>query len=128
MRIEHVAVWTRHLERMRQFYQHYFDARTGDVYRSANRPGFTSYFLSFPYGGARLELMGLPDLAAAPGGPAVGYAHLALSLGSPAAVEALVARMRDDGVRILSQPRVTGDGYFEAVIEDPDGNHIELTV
>ena len=128
MRIEHIAVWTRHLERLRQFYQHYFDARAGDLYRSANGPGFTSYFLSFPGGGVRVELMQLPALADASAAPAVGYAHLALSVGSRAAVESLVAKMADDGVRIVSPPRMTGDGYFEAVVEDPDGNHIELTV
>ncbi|MDF1511602.1 glyoxalase/bleomycin resistance/extradiol dioxygenase family protein, partial [Robertmurraya sp. DFI.2.37] len=25
-------------------------------------------------------------------------------------------------------PRVTGDGYYESVVEDPEGNLIELTV
>jgi len=27
---------------------------------------------------------------------------------------------------LLSDPRMTGDGYYEAVIADPDGNRIEL--
>jgi lactoylglutathione lyase len=35
--------------------------------------------------------------------------------------------MRDDGVRVVSLPRWTGDGYFEAVVEDPDGNAVEIT-
>jgi lactoylglutathione lyase len=29
-------------------------------------------------------------------------------------------------VTIASGPRTTGDGYYEAVIVDPEGNHIEL--
>ena len=130
-RVDHVAVWTRDLERLRAFYERWFDARAGARYASANRPGFTSYFLAFPDGGARLELMALPTLVDAPDGaaatPPLGWAHLALSLGSRDAVDALAARMRDAGVPILSGPRVTGDGYYEAVLRDPDGNLVEIT-
>ena len=127
MRLEHVAVWTRDLERLRAFYERYFDARSGARYASATRPGFTSYFLSFPDGGGRLELMSVPALSPAPDKPAAGYAHLALSVGSRAAVDALAARLRADGVCVRSGPRETGDGYYEAVVEDPDGNAVEIT-
>ena len=71
--------------------------------------------------------MSAPGLAATAGAPAVGYAHIALSVGSRADVEALTERMRGDGVRIVSAPRQTGDGYFESVVEDPDGNVVEIT-
>ena len=128
MRIEHAALWTRDLERLRAFYERHFDARAGARYASATRSGFVSYFLSFPSGGARIELMALPELQDASAAPAVGYAHLALSVGSREAVDALAARLREAGVRISSGPRETGDGYYEAVIEDPDGNSVEITV
>jgi lactoylglutathione lyase len=124
--LEHVAVWTNDLERLRTFYERYFAARAGAEYRSVTRPGFASYFLTFPDGGSRLELMSGPGLAATAGAPAVGYAHVALTVGSRADVEALAERMRRDGVRVVSPPRQTGDGYFEAVVEDPDGNAIEI--
>jgi lactoylglutathione lyase len=127
MRLEHVAVWTHDLERLRAFYERHFGARAGARYRSATREGFTSYFLAFPDGGARLELMSVPALAAAAPEPAVCYAHLALALGSEAAVDALTARLRDAGVPVLSGPRRTGDGYYESVVADPDGNLVELT-
>ena len=127
MRIEHAALWTRDLERLRAFYERHFDARAGARYASATRSGFVSCFLSFPSGGARLELMALPELQDAPAAPTVGYAHLALSVGSREAVDALAARLREAGVRISSGPRVTGDGYYEAVVEDPDGNALEIT-
>lgn len=126
MRLEHVALWTRDLERMSAFYERYFGARAGPAYRSRTRAGFESYFLSFPRGGARLELMTTPGLAAATDGPMVGYAHVALTVGSRADVQRLAARMRGDGVRVVSGPRQTGDGYFEAVVEDPDGNAVEI--
>lgn len=127
MRLEHVAIWTTDLERLRAFYERYFDARAGERYRSATRPGFTSYFLTFPHGDGRLELMAAPGLAATAGAAAVGYAHIALTVGSRADVEALTERMRGDGVRVVSGPRQTGDGYFESVVADPDGNEVEIT-
>jgi lactoylglutathione lyase len=127
MRIEHLAVWASDLERLRAFYERYFGATAGGRYASATRPGFTSYFLTFPDGGARLELMALPDLAPPPPAPARGYAHLAVTVGSPTAVDALARRLRADGVPIVSGPRWTGDGYYEVVVEDPDGNLVELT-
>jgi lactoylglutathione lyase len=134
-RIAHVALWTRdveQLERLRAFYERHFGARAGALYRSARQPGFVSYLLSFG-SGAELELMTLPDSAPTPIAPTdahvprLGYAHLALSLGSTHAVDALTARLREEGIRVLSLPRWTGDGYYESVIADPDGNVVELT-
>ena len=126
MRIEHVAIWTRDLERLKAFYETYFGARAGARYASARRP-FESYFLRFP-AGARLELMRLPDLADAQRGrDTVGLAHIAFATGSREQVDALTARLRDDGYAIADGPRVTGDGYYESVAIDPDGNRIEIT-
>ena len=127
MRIEHLALWTNDLERLRAFYERYFGVRAGERYHSATRAGFASYFLEFPGGGARIELMTLPTLERAQHGPAPGYAHVAVSTGSRVEVDALVARMVADGVRLVSGPRTTGDGYYEAVVEDPDGNLVEIT-
>ena len=134
-RIGHVALWTRdvaRLERLRTFYERHFGARAGTLYRSARQPGFASYFLTFA-GGAQLELMTLPESAPTATEPPdadiprPGYAHLALSLGSTAAVDALTTRLGAEGVRVLSPPRWTGDGYYESVVADPDGNVVELT-
>jgi lactoylglutathione lyase len=36
-------------------------------------------------------------------------------------------RLRDDGFAILDGPRSTGDGYYESVVLDPDGNRVEIT-
>jgi lactoylglutathione lyase len=119
VKIEHVALWTQDAERLRGFYERHFGARAGDRYENPAR-AFASYFLEFD-GGARLELMQMPD--------AVGsFAHLALSLGSEAAVDAATERLRAAGVEVVGEPRRTGDGYYESVVLDPEGNRIELTV
>jgi lactoylglutathione lyase len=124
-RIAHVALWTRDLERLRAFYVALLGGRARAKYVNA-RAGFESYFVEFGRG-ARLELMTSGSVAErASGAASVGYAHVALSLGSRRAVDALVARLGEKGVRVLGAPRVTGDGYYEAVIEDPDGNAVEI--
>ena len=69
-----------------------------------------------------------PDLQPRPAAAALGYAHLALSLGSREEVDTAVLTLLARGVPIKSEPRMTGDGYYEAVILDPEGNMVELTV
>jgi len=124
--LEHAALWTPDLERARAFYETYFDATAGEKYVNPDTD-FASYFLTFE-DGARLELMHTPDLTPAAAHPAAGYAHVAIALGSEAAVDRLTERLREDGYPVLDGPRRTGDGYYESVVEDPDGNRVELTV
>ena len=116
------------IERMRTFYEKYFDARSSPKYEN-ERKRFTSYFLTFPRGG-RLELMHRPDIRRISDSPSsrecIGYAHLAVELGSRAAVDALTQRLRDDGFQLLDGPRRTGDGYYESIGADPEGNRIVI--
>jgi lactoylglutathione lyase len=125
IRVVHVALYVRDVDRTCAFYEAHFGATAGPVYRSARTAGFTSRFLTFPGGGPRLEVMHLPPLDAPRAG--IGYAHLALGVGDRSDVDALVARLDAAGVSIASAPRQTGDGYYEAVVLDPDGNPVEIT-
>jgi lactoylglutathione lyase len=43
-------------------------------------------------------------------------------------VDALTERLVNDGHRVLDGPRRTGDGYYESVAQDPEGNRVEITV
>jgi len=116
--IEHVAAWVLDLERARSFYERWFHAASTPEYSSAKRE-FRSRFLSLD-GGSRLELMVSPQEAPRP-------AHIAIAVGSRPAVDRLVTEMEKAGVQIISAPRVTGDGYYEAVIADSEGNLVEIT-
>ncbi|MCL4868480.1 MAG: VOC family protein [Anaerolineae bacterium] len=126
MQIEHIALWTNDIERLKQFYETWFGAQAGERYVNETKR-FTSYFLCFA-GGARVELMMKAGVGGAAAPPTLGYAHLALSTGSAAAVNTLTEQLRQAGIPIIDGPRWTGDGYYEAVILDPDGNQIEITI
>ncbi len=117
-RIDHAAAWVSDLERARAFYQRWFKASASPIYSNSTRD-FKSYFLSLG-AGARLELMSSPAETPRP-------AHLAISLGSREAVDRMVSEMGIAGVRIVSPPRITGDGYYEAVVADSEGNLVEIT-
>lgn len=126
MRIEHVAIWSRDIEGLREFYCRHFGCVAGARYENP-RTGFSSYFLRFG-DGARLEIMQQPGIDD-DGRPAVcGLAHFAVSVGSEEAVRSLTAKLQAQGVRVSGEPRWTGDGYFESVVLDPDGNPIEITI
>jgi lactoylglutathione lyase len=129
LRIEHVAIWTEDLQRLAEFYCAYFGATAGPLYVNSSK-GFQSRFLSFE-GGARIELMTSSKLNLAKadrGAQRCGLAHVALSMGAKQAVDDLTLRLRQNGVDVVDGPRQTGDGYYESVVLDPDGNRIEITI
>jgi lactoylglutathione lyase len=130
MKIEHIAIWTNNLEQLKSFYETYFNAQANTKYIN-HTTNFESYFLTFPQGGARLELMEKPEIANSPskiGKTFIGLAHIAFSVGSKEAVDALTSKLEHEGLTIVSQPRKTGDGYYESCVLDPDGNSIEITI
>lgn len=98
MRIEHIAIWADDIELLRDFYLKYFNLTCGDKYTNPASRG---------------NLKGL--------------AHFAISVESRETVNELTERLRADGYTILSEPRITGDGYYESAIADPEGNYVEIT-
>jgi lactoylglutathione lyase len=124
MRIHHAALRVRDLEASRAFYERWFGATSGDIYRNPAK-GYASYFLRFPGGAADLELQVFAAVEFIQPDPLSH--HLALSLGSPSEVDVLAARLLEAGVPILDGPRRTGDGYYEAAFLDPDGHRLEVT-
>ena len=125
--LEHVALWTDDIERCVRFYAGYFGALAGEPYHNSAK-GFESRFLAFE-DGTRLEVMKTTRLfptRSEPGAERVGLTHLALAVGDEARVDELTRRLKDDGFPVLDGPRRTGDGYYESVVLDPDGNRVEL--
>ena len=124
MKIEHVALWVTDLELVKSFYEKYFEAKAGDRYHNP-KTRFSSYFLSFDEG-SRLELINKKHLSPRVA-DALGYGHIALSVGGKEAVDEKTALLVADGFPLLSGPRTTGDGYYESVVQDPEGNLVEIT-
>jgi lactoylglutathione lyase len=125
LRVEHIGVWVRDLEHMREFYVDRLGGQAGPLYENPQN-GFRSYFISFD-GDARIELMSRadrPDCVEPPVGG--GHAHVAFALPGASAVDGIVERLGAAGVVVVGRPRTTGDGYYEAVVEDPEGNRIEF--
>lgn len=170
MKIEHVAIWAKDIDKVCDFYRKYFDGEVQPLYHNPAKQ-FTSRFVTFD-DGARLEIMHRPDIDADVGtvtspmfhvkrpqgecsahtcmgiaepqdvghevsqpfqaqheqGQHLGYAHLSFSVGSKEEVDRLTQKMSDDGIQVVGQPRTTGDGYYESVVLDPEGNRVEVTV
>ena len=128
MTIEHLAIWTKDIEKMKAFYLEFFEVNANEKYFNPTK-NFSSYFLSFP-SGTRIELMHRPEISKQLEGleQNLGLAHFAIALGSKQKVDDLTNTLRMKGYSIFGEPRTTGDGYYESVIADPEGNQIELTV
>ena len=60
MKIEHLAIWTQDLEKMKAFYLQFFAVTSNEKYHNPTKQ-FSSYFLTFE-SGARIELMHKPAI------------------------------------------------------------------
>lgn len=120
--INHFGIWTSDLERMKLFYSEVFSAEVSEKYENSSKK-FTSYFLNFS-SGTRIEIMHSPDKLPLE----TSKGHIAISVGSRENVDKYIKEFSENNINVISMPRTTGDGYYEAVIEDPEGNLIEITV
>lgn len=132
MILEHIAIWTRNLEEMRDFYMRYFGATSNEKYTSQKDFGeqFESFFLSFD-GKCRLELMRMgriPEGDSADGNETLGLTHFSFAMDTQEQLNSLAKRLEGDGHRLVGKPRMTGDGFYEACVLDPDGNRVEFAV
>lgn len=115
------------LEKTKDFFIKYFGANAGERYYNP-KTELQSYFLSFD-DGARLEIMQKPRVSNVRKELArTGYIHIAFSVGSREKVDELTRRLQEDGYKVVSGPRVTGDGYYESCVLCIEDNQIEITV
>ena len=97
MKIEHIAIWARDVEKLKDFCSHYFHAVAGEKYFNPKK-NFHAYFLSFDTG-CRLELMQMPgilDNKDTQPSQYFGLTHLAISVGSSELVDHLATQLRND--------------------------------
>lgn len=131
MKIEHVAIWVNDIDKVCEFYRKYFGGTIHPVYHNPTKQ-FTSRFVTFE-SGTRLEVMHRPDIGKDADTSTMfhvehlGFTHLCFSVGSKEDVDRLTRQMSEDEIQVVGQPRTTGDGYYESVVLDPEGNRIELS-
>lgn len=129
MTLEHVAIWTDQLEKLKEYYCKYFEGQPNAKYTNVQNQ-FNSYFITFK-SGARLELMSMPEIPANLNdrikAQYKGIIHLAFGVDSIAEVDEKAKQLSADGYQILSGPGKTGDGYYEFETLDPDNNRLEVT-
>jgi lactoylglutathione lyase len=129
MILEHVAIWTDDLEKLKDYYTKYFDGIPNEMYTNVKKQ-FNSYFISFK-SGARLEIMSMPAIPDNKNDTIIsqhkGIIHLAFGVDTIEEVDQKAAGLRSAGFKILSGPRKTGDGYHEFETLDPDNNRLEVT-
>jgi lactoylglutathione lyase len=129
MKIEHIAIWAKDIEKLRTFYEKFFHVKSSDKYINSAKK-FSSYFLSFE-SGARLEIMQMDSVGESNTKSTnnyFGYAHFAISVGTEGKVDQLTEKLKEDGCQVLDGPRKTGDGYYESAVLDPEGNKLEITI
>ena len=127
MKIDHVAMYVNDLEKTKDFFISYLNAKPNDGYHNKNTD-FKSYFLTFE-GETRLEIMNKPNMEDIDKPlTRTGFIHIAFSVGSKENVEKLTELLKQDGYKVISGPRTTGDGYYESCIISIEGNQIEITV
>jgi len=127
--IDHIAIWTNHLERLKNYYVKYFNGSANEKYTNREKR-FESYFVTFD-SGSKLELMQMPDIPENLNDPIVkqhqGIIHLAFGMENMDMVNDKFNELSHDGFKILRGPRKTGDGYYEFETLDPDSNRIEVS-
>jgi lactoylglutathione lyase len=124
MKIHHIALWVNDLEIMKNFYASWFDGQASEKYVNQVTQ-FSSYFITFVTGTA-IELMHKNGTLLPAQENSFGYAHLAFEVDSRKQVDLFAEKFASNGNVLLSAPRLTGDGYYECVIRDPENNKIEV--
>ena len=127
MKIEHIAIWTNNLEKLKDYYLKFFKGKSGQKYLNP-KTQFESYFISFE-SGCRLELMTISNIEETEYQKLnyKGITHFAFELESKLEVDLKAQELEVAGFPIMKGPRVTGDGYYEFETIDIDGNKIEIT-
>lgn len=129
MIIDHVAIWTTQLEKLKDYYVKYFNGTANKKYLNKVR-NFESYFVTFE-SGTRLELMQMPGVPPNRNDKIEkqyqGLIHISFGVNTMEMVDEKLKELVNDGYKILKGPRKTGDGYYEFETLDPDDNRIEVS-
>lgn len=124
MKIESITLLVNDLEKMKNFYCKYFYGISSEKYIDS-KTRLESYFIDFRIG-PRLEILKTEISADNLEQEIIGMTHIAFKLNSKEKVNQLTKLLSINDYTVLGKPRITGDGYYESVILDPEKNRVEL--
>ena len=122
MKLAHIGIETNDLYSMELFYTRYLGFTRSYDYISRNTPGLRTIFLT--RGDAYLELLTREPASAAQTDRRAVY-HISLE---SADVDAEYETLSQFPGLKVKKPRITGDGFREMELVDPDGNVIEISM
>lgn len=119
MKIVNVGIYVKDIERVKAFFEHYFDAKTDAVLNDEDN-GYYSYILSLGEG-ALIELMNKPSIADEPKDPnRTGLAHININVGSRERLDEITAAFKKENYVIQYETySPEGAGEIRAItVED----------
>ena len=93
MKIEHIGIYVNEVEKTKEFFENVFPVKAGPKYHN-KKTGFTSYFLSFDDGETRIEIMIRKEVHSNNFLEALGYNHIAISIGSKELVDEITMKLK----------------------------------
>ena len=125
MNIATVSMNVVDLDKVKDFYVKYFNAKIDDKYENF-RTGYTYCFLSFDEG-ARLLLVSSSNIAEQKKQNNVaGFSRLSIAVDGADKVQELATQIARDGFQVVSGFRMNGYGEYESRVLDPEENEIEI--
>lgn len=122
MKLHHIGIEVRDLYRMELFYKKVFGLKTAYRYISLNQPGLRTAVLE--NGDFRMELLERPTNGDIKTELRQNRFHLSLETKD---TEMEYGRLKNMGLE-PTPPRVSGDGFREFMIKDPEENIIEISL
>lgn len=124
MKVDHVAIYVNDLEAEKDFFVKYFNATASSKFQTF-RGDFDNYILRFS-DDSRLVIMTDSSIDAKKASYRTGIARFAFLCDDRKEVDDIMDKLAADGV-IAQIPRINEDGFYEAVVVDPEGNEIVVT-
>lgn len=127
MKLDHIALWTKQIEVMVDFYEKYFDGKADEMYVDEEENISCCYIIFTE--GSKLELIQGPDIYEREHkitDRVLGYTHLAFDVGSKEKVDEITEKIEKDGYQVEKRPAFIVEWFYESAIIDPEGNIIEI--
>ncbi len=124
MKIDHVTIWCKDIDEMRDFYETYFLGESTTIKSNDNE---IEYILTFPKSDFRLKLQTNVEVTKFHKDKRYGLSRIGFLLDSHHAVDELTELIKNGGYKIFSVPKLDQNNKYTSSVVDVEGNVIQLT-